>query len=122
MFCFRERVPAPKDEGNSQDDPEKLTVAAVASTVHSPEGNPVGLDNPNGLVLNGPKIGARSLLKSASISGSKCVEVKDKGDIEVKLQTTCSPNLIFSICLILLITEFRPVLFLFLKQLFYCYG
>lgn len=78
----RERVLVPKDLGTSQNDDQKRSAASVASTLHSPEGDPVGPEDVNGVVQNGPKIGARSLLKSASISGSKCVEVKEKGDIE----------------------------------------
>ncbi|KAL3512187.1 hypothetical protein ACH5RR_024904 [Cinchona calisaya] len=79
----RERVPAPKDDTNSQNyDIEKRSTASVATTLQSPPGQSEGSENSNGILQNGPCIGVRSLLKSASISASKCVEVKGKKDIE----------------------------------------
>ncbi|KAK4375520.1 hypothetical protein RND71_006197 [Anisodus tanguticus] len=75
----RERVPAPKDETSSQNiDFEKRTSASVASTLESPPGQSEGSENSDA-VQNGPNkanYSARSLLKSASMSASKCVVVK----------------------------------------------
>lgn len=77
---LRERVPAPKDETSSQnDDFEKRTSASVASTLQSPPGQSEGSENSDANMQNGPNkanYSARSLLKSASISASKCIEVK----------------------------------------------
>ncbi|KAK4719349.1 hypothetical protein R3W88_017687 [Solanum pinnatisectum] len=76
----RERVPAPKDETSSQNiDFEKRTSASVASTLESPPGQSEGSEFSDANVQNGPNkanYSARSLLKSASISASKCVVVK----------------------------------------------
>ncbi|XP_051119233.1 mitogen-activated protein kinase 9-like [Andrographis paniculata] len=75
----RERVPAPKDEAAKEDDVENRTSAAVATTLESPPGK----DQSNGAAENGPNKGnqsTRSLLKSASISASKCIGVKEKKD------------------------------------------
>lgn len=76
----RERVPAPKDE-DEDNDFEQRTSASVATTLDSPPGN----DTPNSSAQNGHNKGnysARSLLKSASISASKCVVVKEKKNTE----------------------------------------
>ncbi|XP_028805455.1 mitogen-activated protein kinase 9 [Neltuma alba] len=70
----RERVPVPKDEAGQNSDLEGRTAAAVATTLHSPDGTEAA--------QNGPNQGTRSLLKSASISGSKCVGVKPNKNIE----------------------------------------
>ncbi|KAL0429536.1 UNVERIFIED_CONTAM: Mitogen-activated protein kinase [Sesamum radiatum] len=73
----RERVPMPKDEAAKDNDFEKRTSASVATTLESPPGE--GSQNANG---NAQNKGNRSLLKSASISASKCVGVKAKKDSE----------------------------------------
>ncbi|KAL1564065.1 Mitogen-activated protein kinase 8 [Salvia divinorum] len=75
----RERVPAPKDEAE-ENDFEKRTAASVATTLDSPPGN----DGMNSSSQNGNKgnYSARSLLKSASISASKCIGVKEKKNAE----------------------------------------
>ena len=77
MCCllFRERVPVSKDETTEQNiDFERRTAASVATTLNSPP-KPDGTETPS--------CGARSLLKSASISASKCVVVQQKRDTEV---------------------------------------
>ncbi|KAI3724155.1 hypothetical protein L2E82_35923 [Cichorium intybus] len=66
----RERVPAPKEDGSSQEDLEKRP-EYVASTLESPtqeEGAENGVNKGN--------YSARSLYKSASISASKCIGSK----------------------------------------------
>ncbi|XP_057770496.1 mitogen-activated protein kinase 9-like isoform X1 [Salvia miltiorrhiza] len=75
----RERVPAPKDEVEDNDF-EKRTAASVATTLDSPPGD----DGMNTNTQNGHKgnYSARSLLKSASISASKCIGVKEKRNTE----------------------------------------
>ncbi|KAG8388020.1 hypothetical protein BUALT_Bualt02G0081800 [Buddleja alternifolia] len=81
----RERVPAPKDEAVEENDFEKRSSASVATTLESPPREGEGSENMNGSAQNGLSKGnysARSLLKSASISASKCVVVKDKRDTE----------------------------------------
>nr|XP_017248036.1 PREDICTED: mitogen-activated protein kinase 9-like isoform X2 [Daucus carota subsp. sativus] len=66
----RERVPAPKDEATTHEsnDFEKRTADSVASTLHSPPGQ---------------SDSARSLLKSASISASKCIGVQPTKEAEI---------------------------------------
>ncbi|KAL5545000.1 hypothetical protein UlMin_008784 [Ulmus minor] len=82
----RERVCAPKEETDEQNnDFERRTAASVASTLDSPRSQqPDGSGNGNIDVQTGagkPNYIVRSLLKSASISASKCVGVK-KNDLE----------------------------------------
>ncbi|XP_057951245.1 mitogen-activated protein kinase 9 [Malania oleifera] len=80
----RERVCAPKDETADQND----DLAALARTaLQSPPRSQQAADseNANMNAQNGcsrPNCSARSLLKSASISASKCVVVKNKKDSE----------------------------------------
>ncbi|OMO59931.1 hypothetical protein CCACVL1_24531 [Corchorus capsularis] len=83
----RERVPAPKDENVQDNDFERRTAAAVATSLNSPPKSRLadGSENTNAEGENGaskPNYSARSLLKSASISASKCVGVKEKKDLE----------------------------------------
>ncbi|XP_059645370.1 mitogen-activated protein kinase 9-like isoform X2 [Cornus florida] len=82
----RERVPAPKDEDAAQsNDFEKRTAASVATTLQSPPKESDGSENAIANTQNGlskPNYSARSLLKSASISASKCVVVKGRKDSE----------------------------------------
>lgn len=80
-FAFRERVPLPKDEDGEDNDFEKRTSASVATTLESPPEDHTA----NGNGSNKGNYSARSLLKSASISASKCVVVKPKKDPEVIL-------------------------------------
>ncbi|XP_059286265.1 mitogen-activated protein kinase 9-like [Lycium ferocissimum] len=69
----RERVPAPKDDASSQNnDCEKRT---VSTTLQSPPALSEGSDH-----------SARSLLKSASISASKCVVVKKRNTEEEPIE------------------------------------
>ncbi|PQQ05248.1 mitogen-activated protein kinase 9 [Prunus yedoensis var. nudiflora] len=81
----RERVCAPKDENSGQNNDVERTAASVASTLESPPGSqqPDGSVNADG--QNGPSktnYNPRSLLKSASISASKCIGVRPKKDSE----------------------------------------
>ncbi|KAL6545524.1 Mitogen-activated protein kinase 9 [Orobanche gracilis] len=78
----RERVPAPKDEVNNDNDFEKRTSASVATTLESPPRDGEGWENVNGNGQNKGNYSARSLLKSASISASKCIGIKQKKDTE----------------------------------------
>ncbi|KAF8390011.1 hypothetical protein HHK36_024532 [Tetracentron sinense] len=88
----RERVCAPKDEvADQNNDFEKRTAASVArTTLLSPprlqqtEGSVTGNrdESPMQNGLNKSNYSARSLLKSASISASKCVVVKGRRDSE----------------------------------------
>ncbi|KAG7590005.1 Protein kinase domain [Arabidopsis suecica] len=77
----RERVPASKNETveESSNDIERRTTAAVASTLDSPKASqqPEGTDNGGGGGYS-----ARNLMKSSSISGSKCIGVQSKTNIE----------------------------------------
>ncbi|XP_051115147.1 mitogen-activated protein kinase 9-like isoform X1 [Andrographis paniculata] len=82
----RQRVPAPKDDGTKDNDFEKPTTASVASTLDIP---PEGSENANRKAQDGQNEAnsARSLLKSASISGSRCVGVEAKDDTEEEAVT-----------------------------------
>ncbi|BBH04174.1 MAP kinase 9 [Prunus dulcis] len=85
ILFLRERVCAPKDENSGQNNDVERTAASVASTLESPPGSqqPDGSVNADG--QNGPSktnYNARSLLKSASISASKCIGVRPKKDSE----------------------------------------
>ncbi|CAI9754555.1 unnamed protein product [Fraxinus pennsylvanica] len=84
----RERVPAPKDEANDQDNNfERRTSASVTTTLQSPPG-PEGSEHLTGNEQNGlnkANYSARSLLKSASISASKSIGVQPKRDAEEEL-------------------------------------
>jgi len=78
----RERVPVVKEESVVQDnDFEKRTSASVAATLQSPPNKAEGTDNSNANAQNGT-YSARSLLKSASISASKCIGVKGTNNTE----------------------------------------
>ncbi|XP_043695474.1 mitogen-activated protein kinase 9-like [Telopea speciosissima] len=84
----RERVCAPKNDASDQNNNfEKRTAASVART-QSPPRQFYGSENANrdaSAAQNGPSrsnYSARSLLKSASISASKCVVVKSRRDSE----------------------------------------
>ncbi|KAH8491876.1 hypothetical protein H0E87_021463 [Populus deltoides] len=85
----RERVPAPKDETAARNtDIEGRTAASVATSLQSLPGSqqPDGSEDATAAAQNGsskPNYSNRSLLKSASISASKCVVVKPEGDTEV---------------------------------------
>lgn len=74
----RERVPAPKEDADQSNNLER-TAASVATTLQSPPSD--GSENPNA-DANGPSkpnytpVSSRSLLKSASISASKCIGTK----------------------------------------------
>lgn len=80
MNFFRERVPAPKDENNQNNDCEMPT----GSNLHSPPG--VTDSGDSDAQSGSSKNFTRSLLKSASISGSKCIDVKQSKDPEVSIQ------------------------------------
>lgn len=85
FFLIRERVCKPKDEGDDQNkDFEGRTAASVASTLQSPRSQqPNGLESINTDTPSKTNPNVRSLLKSASISASKCIGVKSKTDLEV---------------------------------------
>ncbi|KAG9450091.1 hypothetical protein H6P81_010056 [Aristolochia fimbriata] len=83
----RERVCAPKENDNNENaNSEKRTTESVArTTMQSPtkqrgEGSEQASCAQNG--VSKPNYSARSLLKSASISASKCVVVKERKDSE----------------------------------------
>lgn len=85
--CFlpisRERVPAPKEAATENIDAENQAVARTALE-SPPKSNPDGSENEepqNG--QNKPNYSARSLMKSASISGSKCIGEQSKREPEV---------------------------------------
>ncbi|KEH26925.1 putative mitogen-activated protein kinase CMGC-MAPK family [Medicago truncatula] len=71
----RERVLAPKDENNQNNDCEK----PAGLNLHSPPG---ATNSGDADAQNGPSNMTRCLLKSASISGSKCIDVKKSKDPE----------------------------------------
>ncbi|KNA07823.1 hypothetical protein SOVF_168320 [Spinacia oleracea] len=78
----RERVPAPKTEANENNDLENRAVSRTALE-SPPKSNTDGSENEvpqNG--QNKANYSARSLLKSASISGSKCIGEQSKRDPE----------------------------------------
>ncbi|CAA3025235.1 mitogen-activated kinase 9-like [Olea europaea subsp. europaea] len=77
----RERVSVVKDETAVQDnDFEKRTSASVASTLQSPPNKAEGTDDSN--AESGTYSATRCLLKSASISASKCIGVKATNNTE----------------------------------------
>ncbi|XP_042501929.1 mitogen-activated protein kinase 9-like [Macadamia integrifolia] len=84
----RERVCAPKDEASDQNNNFETRTAASVARTQSPPQQSERSENANGDAsaaqngLSRPNYSARSLLKSASISGSKCVVVKSKKDTE----------------------------------------
>lgn len=86
LICFRERVPAPKKEnGSHNQDIENRSTASLATTLESPPTSQhEGSDYRNGTSQTG--YSARSLLKSASISASKCIGVKQTNKSEVKIK------------------------------------
>ncbi|XP_022987945.1 mitogen-activated protein kinase 9 [Cucurbita maxima] len=82
----RERVCAPKDKVEQHNDLEGRNGAHVATSLQSPpRSTGDGSENANGYEQNEPNkanYSARSLLKSASISASKCIVVKPRNDLE----------------------------------------
>ncbi|WZZ10012.1 hypothetical protein YC2023_095933 [Brassica napus] len=77
IVCCREIVPAQSGEtAEESSDVERRAAAAVASTLESEEP-----DNGGGYI-------ARSLIKSSSISGSKCIGVQSKTDKEFSGENT----------------------------------
>ncbi|CAI0400497.1 unnamed protein product, partial [Linum tenue] len=80
----RERVPVPKDqEGQEENDFERRTAESVATTLNSPpEGSQESAVAGKSNGPNKTNPATRSLLKSASISASKCIGVKHKTEVE----------------------------------------
>ncbi|KAJ6796576.1 mitogen-activated protein kinase 16-like [Iris pallida] len=82
----RERVPAPKNEGSDENSDLRDDASAVDNTLEGPTSSQQGEDAKNAQDIengvNRPNCSARSLLKSASISASKCVVVNSRRDIE----------------------------------------
>ncbi|GLT60355.1 hypothetical protein SLA2020_331240 [Shorea laevis] len=82
----RERVPAPKDEA-ADENIERQSAAALAASLNSPPKSRLA-DGSGNTAAEGqnepgkPNYSARSLLKSASISASKCIGVQGKRDNE----------------------------------------
>ncbi|KAJ0256415.1 Mitogen-activated protein kinase 15 [Hirschfeldia incana] len=76
----RERVPAPKSETVEEisNDIERRITAVVASTLDSPKASQQSEEGAD----NGGGYSARNLMKSASISGSKCIGVQSKINIQ----------------------------------------
>lgn len=75
----RERVPAPKEDIIDESNEDEKGVVACSALESPPDGS----DNKalqNG--TNKPNYSARSLLKSASISASKCIGVQPRKDLE----------------------------------------
>ncbi|VVA98058.1 unnamed protein product [Arabis nemorensis] len=79
----RERVPAPKEENGSQNhDIQNRPAASLSTTLESPPNSQhEGSDYMNGISQTG--YSARSLLKSASISASKCIGMKQRNKSEL---------------------------------------
>ncbi|EEF28215.1 big map kinase/bmk, putative [Ricinus communis] len=82
----RERVPASKEEiAEQSNDFESRIATSVITTVQSPRVSQAnGLDSATTVTENGPckPHPNRSLLKSASISASKCIGVQPRRDLE----------------------------------------
>ncbi|GMY23944.1 mitogen-activated protein kinase 9-like isoform X2, partial [Fagus crenata] len=83
----RERVCAPKDEtADQKEEFERRAAVSVATGLQSPRSlqsnnlETANTDSENG--LSKPNYSARSLLKSASISASKCIGMKGRKDTE----------------------------------------
>lgn len=79
-FC-RERVHTSKNENNENNDLERPNGANLQSPPGSNMTDAGNSDTQNGPTM--PNYSTRSLLKSASISASKCIDVKQNKDPEV---------------------------------------
>lgn len=90
----RERVPAPKVETSAlqENDTEKTTETSAGTTHDSPRGQYQGSEN------SAEPTSARSMLKSASISASKCIGSQGTRDPEVTLSINFHLPFIFGKC------------------------
>lgn len=122
-FCCRERVPAPKEENgsNNHEVENHRSAASLATTLESPpKSQQEGSDYRNGTSQTG--YSARSLLKSASISASKCIGVKQRDKTEVNRLKKAIEVIIYSSSFCIMYTYTLFLTFFFFLFLFAARG